>query len=230
MSRAERLLALLQCLRRYKRPVSGATLAGELGVSLRTVYRDIAALQAQGAHIDGEAGIGYVLRPGFTLPPLMFTGPEIEALALGAQWVMKRDGGGVLGFSARDALAKISSVLTPELRRKFFESTLLIGPSDAAPVSANNQDVLYAAISREQKILLHYRDENGNESSRVVWPFTLGFFERVQLLVGWCELRRSFRSFRTDRILSVSLLEDVYPHGRNALFDEWRRLQGMLKE
>jgi predicted DNA-binding transcriptional regulator YafY len=230
MSRAERLLTLLQCLRHYKRPVSGATLAGELGVSLRTVYRDIAALQAQGARIDGEAGIGYVLRPGLTLPPLMFTGPEIEALALGVQWVVKRGAGSTISLSARDALAKISSVLTPELRRKFAESTLLVGPSDAAPVSDNHPDVIYAAISREQKILLHYRDEQGNESSRVIWPFTLGFFERVQLMVGWCELRRSFRSFRTDRILSVSLLEEAYPRSRSTLFDEWRRSQGMLEE
>jgi predicted DNA-binding transcriptional regulator YafY len=230
MSRAERLLTLLQCLRHYKRPVSGATLADELGVSLRTVYRDIAALQAQGAHIDGEAGVGYVLRPGFTLPPLMFTGPEIETLALGAQWMLKRGGGSTLGLSARDALAKISFVLTPELRRKFSDSTLLIGPSDVAPVSDNHLNAIYAAISREQKILLHYRDGNNNESSRVVWPFTLGFFERVQLMVAWCELRRSFRSFRTDRILSVSLLEEFYPSSRRTLFDEWRRSQGMLEE
>jgi predicted DNA-binding transcriptional regulator YafY len=90
--------------------------------------------------------------------------------------------------------------------------------------------VIYATISREQKIFLHYRDENGNVSARVIWPFTLGFFERVQLMVGWCELRRSFRSFRTDRVLSVSLLEEACPRSRTALFDEWRRSQGMLEE
>lgn len=229
MSRAERLLRLLQCLRHHKHPVPGATLADELGVSLRTVYRDIAALQAQGAHIDGEAGIGYVLRPGFLLPPLMFTEPEIESLALGAQWVAKR-GGSPLDQSACDALAKIFSVLPSRLRRRVSESTLLIGPTDAVPVSSDNQDVIYTAINREQKIFLHYQDENGKESSRVVWPFTLGFFERVQLLVAWCELRQSFRSFRTDRIMSVALLVELYPRSRNALFAEWRRLQGILEE
>ncbi|SBW10475.1 putative transcriptional regulator (Winged helix domain) [uncultured delta proteobacterium] len=227
MARAERLLTLLQCLRRYKHPVSGLTLAGELGVSLRTVYRDIAALQAQGARIEGETGVGYLLRPGFTLPPLMFTEPEIEAIALGVQWVAQRGGSG-LGNPARDALAKISSVLTPELRRKLSASTLLVGPGNAARVSDTVLDTLYAAIRQEEKILLQYRDGNGKESSRILWPFTLGFFDSVQLVVGWCELRHDFRSFRTDRICSVSLTGEAYPRRRNALFDEWRAAQGML--
>lgn len=229
MARAERLLTLLQCLRRYKHPVSGQTLADELGVSLRTVYRDIAALQAQGAHIEGETGVGYLLRPGFTLPPLMFTEPEIEAIALGVQWVAKRGGSG-LGNPARDALAKISSVLTPELRRKLSASTLLVGPGNAARASDAVLDALYAAIRREEKILLQYRDGTGKESSRILWPFTLGFFDSVQLVVGWCELRKDFRSFRTDRICSVSLTGEPYPRRRNSLFDEWRAAQGMMEK
>ena len=102
MSRAERLLDLIQVLRRYRQPVSGQRLADELGVSIRTLYRDIATLQGQGAAIDGEAGLGYVLRPGFMLPPLMFTEEEIEALVLGSRWVAKRSDAR-LGSAARNA-------------------------------------------------------------------------------------------------------------------------------
>ena len=188
MSRAERLLTLLECLRRHKRPVSGSVLAEELGVSLRTIYRDIAALQGQGAAIEGESGVGYVLKPGFTLPPLMFSESEIKAIALGAQWVAER-GGSNFGKSACDALAKITAVLTPELRRELSQSPLLIGPIDAIPVSDTILNTIHTALRHEWKIHLEYRDKKGALSSRTIWPIALGFFERVQILVGWCELR-----------------------------------------
>jgi predicted DNA-binding transcriptional regulator YafY len=90
MSRAERLLALLQILRRHRQPVTGRALAEELGISVRSLYRDIATLQTQGARIDGESGLGYLLRPGFTIPPLMFSEEEIQALVLGSRWVAAR--------------------------------------------------------------------------------------------------------------------------------------------
>src|SRR5882724_3329310 len=107
MPRSQRLLDLMQVLRRHRRPVSGAVLAEEVGVSLRTLYRDIESLKSLGAYIDGEAGVGYVLRPGFMLPPLMFTQEEIEALVLGSRWVAKRSDAR-LGLAARNALAKIT--------------------------------------------------------------------------------------------------------------------------
>jgi predicted DNA-binding transcriptional regulator YafY len=113
MSGAQRLLDLIQVLRRHRRPVAGSVLAEELGISLRTLYRDIDTLKAQGAHIDGEAGVGYVLRPGFMLPPLMFSEEEIEALVLGSRWVSER-ADGVLGRAARNVLAKIGAVLPNE--------------------------------------------------------------------------------------------------------------------
>src|SRR6187200_43800 len=110
VSRAERLLELLQVLRRYRQPVAGQTLADELGVSVRTLYRDIATLQGQGAAIDGEAGLGYVLKPGFMLPPLMFSEEEIEALVLGSRWVADR-ADRALADAAANVLAKIGAVL-----------------------------------------------------------------------------------------------------------------------
>src|SRR6185437_6693787 len=125
LSRSERLLALLQALRRRRRPVSGRILADELGVSLRTLYRDIASLQGQGAEIEGEAGLGYVLKPSFWLPPLMLSGEEIEALVLGARWVGSRTDE-QLALAARDAIAKITAVLPASLRDDVESSTLLV--------------------------------------------------------------------------------------------------------
>ncbi len=226
MSRAERLLELLECLRRHRHPVSGAALAEELGVSLRTMYRDIASLQSQGAQIEGEPGLGYVLRPGFTLPPLMFSEEEIEAISLGTQWVAGRTDSS-LGKAAQNALAKISAVLTPELRRKLANSNLLIGPYDPVIISHEELALIRKAIRSERKLSIRYRDEQSRESTRVIWPFMLGFFERVQIIAAWCELRQGFRHFRTDRLLSVSMLEDSYPRRSHDLLKEWRQVEGV---
>ena len=127
LAKAERLLHLLQTLRRHRYPVTGNELSTELGVSLRTLYRDIAALTAQGAHIDGSPGVGYLLRPGFLLPPLMLTQEEIEALVLGSRWV-SRNGDEELQAAAQDLLAKIESILPAELRQEIASSGLMIGP------------------------------------------------------------------------------------------------------
>src|SRR6185369_13561228 len=124
MSRTERLLDLLQLLRRHRSPISGATLASELGVSLRSLYRDIATLRGQGADIEGEPGLGYVLRPGFTLPPLMFSTDELEALVLGTSWVKGQADDTRLSAAAANVLAKVSAVLPADLRRELEANTL----------------------------------------------------------------------------------------------------------
>lgn len=226
MSRAERLLQLMQCLRRHRHPVSGATLAVELGVSLRTLYRDIASLQAQGARIDGEAGVGYLLRPGFMLPPLMFSEDEIEALVLGSRWVAAR-ADARLGAAARNALAKIAAVLPADLRHELDASALLVGPGE--PIAAGDQELalIRQAIRTERKLEIRYRDLKGSESTRTIWPFALGFFDRVRVLVGWCELRQAIRHFRTDRIISLSVSDTRYPRRRQALLKEWRQSEGI---
>src|SRR5271168_1352979 len=132
MSRAERLLSLIEILHRRRAPVSGAKLAEELGVSLRSLYRDIATLQGQGATIEGEAGVGYILKPGFLLPPLMFSEPEIEAIVLGSRWVAQR-GDGELSTAARNALAKILTVLPADLRCQAELSALIVAPASRSP-------------------------------------------------------------------------------------------------
>jgi biotin operon repressor len=127
VARSERLLELIQLLRRHRWPVSGQALAQELGVSLRTVYRDIQTLIRQGATIDGEAGIGFVLRPGFVLPPLMFSDEELEALVLGSRLVAQRSDA-PLARAAMNVMAKIAAVLPDDLREGIADTGLLPGP------------------------------------------------------------------------------------------------------
>lgn len=222
MSRAERLLALMQLLRRRREPASGAALAQELGISLRTLYRDIASLQAQGAAIDGEAGVGYVLRPGFTLPPLMLGEEEIEALVLGSRWVARHTDP-ELAEAARNALAKIHAVLPPALRHELENNTLLV-PSPGAPGPDALLATIRRAIRQERKLRLAYRDAAGAASERIVWPFALGFFEQTRMVAAWCERRQDFRHFRVDRIGDLQVLADRYPRYRLEMVREWRRV------
>ncbi|AWK89992.1 helix-turn-helix transcriptional regulator [Azospirillum thermophilum] len=229
MSRAQRLLDLLQILRRHRRPVTGKAIAEELGVSLRTLYRDIATLQAQGARIEGEPGVGYLLRPGFLLPPLMFSEEEIEALVLGSRWVADRTDD-LLGAAARDALAKIAAVLPEELREDLDATTLLIGPGPPAVEAAIDLAAIRQAIREERKLEIAYRDVEDAETRRTVWPFALGFFDRVRILVAWCELRDGFRHFRADRILSITATDRRYPRRRQALLKDWREDMRRQKE
>ncbi|SEO69605.1 Predicted DNA-binding transcriptional regulator YafY, contains an HTH and WYL domains [Methylobacterium sp. ap11] len=228
MSRAERLLDLMQVLRRHRGPVSGRHLAQETGVSLRTLYRDIASLQAQGAAIEGEPGLGYVLRPGFTLPPLMFREEEIEALVLGMRWVAAR-GDDPLAAAAGDALAKIAAVLPQALRERLDTSTLIVGPAEAVP-ECIDLAALRGAIRAQHKVTIRYRDAGGAGSERVIWPFALGFFERVRVVVAWCEIRDDFRHFRTDRMEALTLTRERYPRGRPALLRDWRAAQSVASK
>ncbi len=221
MSRAERRLELLQRLRHHPHPVSGAALAAELGVSLRTLYRDVASLQAQGAWIEGEPGLGYVLRPGFMLPPLMFSEEEIHAVALGARWVAGR-ADAALALAARDALAKIAAALPADLRRDLEASAPRASPR--APLASDGPDLpaIRSAIRAERKLAITYVDLRGVETRRVIWPFALAFLDRVRVVASWCELRQAYRQFRTERIAALTASQERYPRRRHALLKEWR--------
>jgi predicted DNA-binding transcriptional regulator YafY len=225
MSRAQRLLELLQVLRRHRRPVTGEVLAEGLGVSLRTLYRDIESLRAQGAVIEAEAGVGYVLRPGFTLPPLMFSHEEIQALLLGMRWVAG-SGDAALSDAAGNALAKIAAVLPEDIEAIAASSNLLVGPSQV-PDSAVDLAEVRRAIRDERRAEVGYIDGAGACSRRVVWPFAVAFFEGAQVVAAWCELRRDFRHFRTDRFAGWQTLETAYPRRRQALLAEWRQREGI---
>ncbi|AOO82465.1 helix-turn-helix transcriptional regulator [Bosea vaviloviae] len=226
MSRSQRLLDLVQVLRRHRRPVSGRRLAEQTGISIRTLYRDIATLQGQGAPIEGEPGLGYVLHPGFMLPPLMFTEDEIEALVLGSRWVADR-ADERLGAAARDAMAKIAAVLPADLRERAEASALLVGPGAAISEGRIDLGLIRKAIRSERKLAILYRNGKEARSERVIWPFALSFFDHVRIVVAWCELRRGFRHFRADRIAELTALEMRYPRRRLALLKEWRESEGI---
>jgi len=222
MSRSERLLTLIEVLRRHRRPVSGRDLAAETGVSLRTLYRDIASLQAQGATIEGEPGVGYVLRPGFMLPPLMFSEDELEALVLGQRWVARRSADARLGAAASNALAKITAVLPADLRDKVDTNGLLVGQAIQQPIEQIDLTLVRRAIRAERKLSIAYRDLSGRDTRRTIWPLALGFFDKARVIVGWCELRDGFRHFRTDRIAAMEVTDSRYPKRRAALLKIWR--------
>ncbi|MDR6870209.1 putative DNA-binding transcriptional regulator YafY [Bosea sp. BE125] len=226
MSRSQRLLDLVQVLRRHRRPVSGRRLAEQTGISIRTLYRDIATLQGQGAPIEGEPGLGYVLHPGFMLPPLMFTEDEIEALVLGSRWVADR-ADERLGAAARDAMAKIAAVLPADLRERAEASALLVGPGAAISEGRIDLGLIRKAIRSERKLAILYRNGKEARSERVIWPFALSFFDHVRIVVAWCELRQGFRHFRADRIAELTALETRYPRRRLALLKEWRESEGI---
>jgi predicted DNA-binding transcriptional regulator YafY len=227
MSRAQRLLDLIQVLRRHRRPVSGRRLAEETGVSIRTLYRDIVTLQGQGAPIEGEPGLGYVLKPGFMLPPRMFGEEEIEALVLGSRWVADRADGS-LATAARDAMAKIVAVLPPDLAARVEDAALIVGPGRPIAKGAGiDLAVIRKAVRSERKAAIRYTDGDGRASERTIWPFALSFFDNVRVVLAWCELRQDFRHFRADRIARFEPQEARYPRRRQVLLREWRDGQGI---
>jgi predicted DNA-binding transcriptional regulator YafY len=222
VSRADRLLRLVQVLRRYRQPVSAQTLARELEVSVRSVYRDVQTLRGEGATIEGEPGVGYVLRPGFLLPPLMFTDDELEALVLGLRLTAEH-ADDALARAAADVVAKLRAVLPKELRAVVDETALLAGPAVARPAERIELSDVRQAIREQKKARITYSDGRGSSSARVIWPLGLGFFQRARLVVAWCETRADFRSFRADRIGSWETLPIRLPRSRSALLREWRQ-------
>ncbi|WP_407154113.1 helix-turn-helix transcriptional regulator [Bradyrhizobium sp. STM 3557] len=201
-------------------------LAEETGVSLRTLYRDIQTLRAEGAPIDGEAGIGYVLRSGYLLPPLMFTEEEIEALVLGARWVTKR-ADAALGAAARNALARIEAVLPSDLADNINATSLLVGTGKETVADDATLAALRLAIRHEHKLDISYCNDDGVTTRRLIWPFAMGFFDEVQMIAAWCELRADYRHFRADRISSLSQTTARYPRRRSVLLREWRTREGI---
>lgn len=225
MSRSARLLQLIDLLRRARLPQAGPVLARQLDVSLRTLYRDIATLREQGAAIAGDPGVGYEMRPGFLLPPLMFTPDELEALLLGARWA-SRQADPELAQAATAALDRIRSALPLELRIEVDTSGLLVPPICHEAATEPWQTALRLAIRRQHRVLLHYTDEKGQPTERQIWPFAMAFFDQRRILAAWCELRQDFRHFRADRVRSVTDLQERYPGHRAALIERWSQQLG----
>ena len=203
MRRADRLFQIVQYLR-GGRLVTATTLAERLEVSARTIYRDIADLQSTGVPIDGEAGVGYVLRSGYDLPPLMFTRDEIVALVTGIRMV-KSWGGITMARAAAEALVKIELVL-PEVERKRVAGAHVFAP----PMELTDEvreliDLVEGAIEAHDILRFCYRDRQGFATERRVYPLGLWFWGKVWTLVAWCETREDFRMFRLDRTIGLAI-------------------------
>jgi predicted DNA-binding transcriptional regulator YafY len=222
MRRADRLFQIIQILRRHRGPVTADVVALELETSKRTVYRDIADLVGQRVPIRGEAGVGYVLEDGYDMPPLMLTTEEVEAAVLGAQWVASR-GDPELALAAQDLIAKIAQAVPERLRPLVLEPATRAAPNHKALPDRLDMGDVRRSIRAGRKIALTYCDEQERETRRTIWPFAVGYYETVRLLIGWCELRADFRSFRTDRVTGADFLEDRYPERPAALRARWRR-------
>jgi predicted DNA-binding transcriptional regulator YafY len=225
MRRADRLFDVIQTLRTAKGPMTAAALAERLEVTVRTVYRDVATLQARRVPIEGAPGIGYVLRRGFDLPPLMFSTEEIEAIAV-AMRMLRRTGDHGLQAAAENVLSKVTVALPDALRAHLAAPPFFVSDYGAAPPPVANLTAIRAAIRDEHKLRIAYRDEKGDRTQRVIWPIAVAYCAETTLIPAWCELRDDYRHFRTDRILDCDVLDEAFPICGKDLFVRWQQRFG----
>ena len=219
MRRSDRLFQIIQILRGRSQAITAAALAAEFELSVRTIYRDIEELQNQGVPIYGEAGIGYILKAGYDLPPLMLTPEEWAVVSLGTQWAAQR-GDKDLARAARSLNSKIKSILPPHLRAQ-LQQTHVLAVSATVPPESLLGESLRQSIRMQNKLCFTY----GTATRRVVWPIALVYFEHSCLLAAWCELRQAFRHFRLDRIQELEILSVTYPDNIHSLYQQWRQAE-----
>lgn len=220
MRKASRLFEIIQILRLSRRVVTAAEIAAQLEVTPRSIYRDIAALQAMRVPIEGERGLGYILRPGFDLPPLMFSVEETEAIVLGLA-LLERMADTALKQAARRVNTKIAAAVPEPLRQVLQGNALQAWGSVAPAPEGIDLAMVRSAIRDERKLLLDYRDEWGNATERTVRPLALVYYSATAVIVAWCELRGAIRNFRADRVEDCQLLEDFFLGEGNRLRDLW---------
>jgi predicted DNA-binding transcriptional regulator YafY len=221
MRRADRLLQIIQILRRSSGIVTAKQLADELEVTVRTIYRDMIAIEAMGAPVRGEAGVGYILEDGYDLPPLMFTQSELEVITLGMRFV---DGHGDkdLRNSARDILAKIKAVIPKDMQEKLSSSPLIAPNMRDQETHDIDLAPLRRAINDNLMVDLKYCDAEAALTQRTIYPILIGFFQNTQMLAGYCTLREAFRWFRVDRIESFNVQSERYPISSRKLLLDWK--------
>ena len=222
MRRADRLFLIIHSLRGRRTAMPARRLAETLEVSLRTIYRDVADLQRSGVPIEGEAGVGYLLRKGADIPPLMFSPDELEALVVGSRFV-RAFGGERLGRGATAALLKIEAVLPAELRAR-SERTRIFAPQLGNRIESSGLiDALHGAVLEQRVLRLLYRDGEARASERDIEPLCLSFWGGSWTLGAWCRLREDFRSFRPDRIVEYAATGEAFVETRE------RGLHGYLR-
>jgi predicted DNA-binding transcriptional regulator YafY len=218
--KASRLFEIIQILRLAKRPVTATQIAERLGVVSRSIYRDIAALQSMRVPIEGGRGIGYILRSGFDLPPLMFSVEEIEAIVL-ALALLDRTGDMELKLAAKRVNQKIASAVPPPLRQT-LEANALHAWGTAAPLPDGVDFALVRrAIRGQQKTKIRYCNQFGRVTKRKIWPLALIYYSDVANIVAWCELRHAIRNFRADRVEESIFIEEFFPASGDRLRQEW---------
>jgi predicted DNA-binding transcriptional regulator YafY len=218
MRPADRLFQIVQLIR-GRRLTTARWLAARLELSERTIYRDIAQLQAQGVPVEGEAGVGYRLGRGFDLPPLMFTLDEARALAsavqLAQQWLDPE-----LAASSDAALSRVLSVLPVDVRERTRSLNLVVPPSGLSDSLRSSMQLLRKAAQTRQKVRMGYTDAAQMRTERVLRPLALFYWGKVWTLAAWCEARQSFRNFRLDRIEALTLLDEHFePEAGQSLND-----------
>jgi len=209
MRRADRLFQIVQYLR-CGRLLTASTLGKRLEVSERTIYRDIADLQASGVPIDGEAGVGYLMRDGYDLPPLMFNREEIVALVVGAR-IVRAWGGAKMALAATEALAKIEAMLPADARKAAGEVRIHAFDMSMSEKTRADLDRVEAAINAKAVLSLRYAAEDGRETARDIEPLGLYFWGKVWTLIAWCRLRTGFRVFRIDRMIELTESGEKFP-------------------
>ena len=220
MSRADRLFRLLQAIRVIPQPVTAARLAEETGVSERTLYRDIAALRAGGALIDGEAGVGYTLTEDPALPPQMFTRLEVEALVLGLAEV-RLAGDAALAKAAEAAMAKIVATLPERVQRQAIHAVQQTYRFERRPPAPANLAVIREACWDERALDIRYADRDGTATRRRIWPLSVVFLDRTLMLLAFCTLRQDFRRFHLGRISDITATQDYFRPRRVALLRDF---------
>ncbi|MXN51327.1 HTH domain-containing protein [Shinella sp. AETb1-6] len=199
MRKASRLFEIIQILRLARLPVTAAEIAARLEVTVRSIYRDIAALQAMRVPVEGERGIGYILRPGFDLPPLMFSIEETEAIVL-ALALLERTGDTELKAAAGRVADKIAGAVPPPLRHTLSARALHAWGSVPRQPEGIDLATVRRAIRDEEKLSIDYRDEYARATERIIRPIALIYYSETANIVAWCELRQAIRNFRADRV------------------------------
>lgn len=227
MRRADRLLQIIQILRRNEGPATCADMALELEVSERTIYRDMVSLQSTGVPVRGEAGIGYVMEEGYHLPPLMFSANELEAIMLGARMVDGRVDK-ALTRSARDVIAKIRAVIPDHMKSALVDAPLYAPHWVEQNLHNSDIEALRGAIRSGIEVEIKYMSLGGIMSKRILWPINIGVFPETIMLTAWCTKRSDFRSFRIERIKQLQLLQTKIGVSRSVLFARWKETPGAL--
>ncbi len=213
MGRSTRMFEIIQILRNAAKPLTAQHIADELEVTKRTVYRDIAALQAMRVPVEGEAGIGYVMRSGYDLPPINFDVEEAEAITVGLA-LIARTGDRGLKRSARSAAQKLAD--TTRLSETVFASTW-----GAVEPEVIDLTTVRKAIREDRKLRIRYSNADGIETHRTIWPIAIAYHSEAIVIAAWCELRKALRHFRPDRVSDYEELNEGFTGEGDRLRQEW---------